>query len=675
MCGIAGLIDRTVSDLDGVCAAMVATLTHRGPDDFGYWIERDVGLAMGHRRLSIVDLSPAGHQPMASASGRYQITLNGEIYNHAALRAGLESSGAAPAWRGHSDTETLLAAIEAWGLRRALQNSVGMFALALWDREQRQLSLARDRAGEKPLYFGRAGGAFLYGSELKALQAHPGFDAEIDRGCLALFLRHNYVPEPGCIYRGIERVPAGTIVEIDELGRATAPHPYWNAAAVADAPPGGSFSGSDRDAVEALERVLGEAVGLQMMADVPLGAFLSGGIDSSLIVALMQRRSSRRVRTFTIGFTSPDYDESGHARAVAQHLGTEHTELIVTPAEAMGVIPRLPTIYDEPFADSSQIPTHLVAQLARQHVTVSLSGDAGDELFGGYNRYTWAKRIADVRRRLGPLRGPAVHSIHSISPETWTRVFGLGKRFVSPRWREMRAGDKLHRAADLLAQPLPEMYRALISHWPAPADVVVGGWEPQSQLTEIMARGSKQRFEEQMMFWDFMSYLPGDILVKVDRAAMAVSLETRVPMLDHRVIEFAWSLPLSLRVRAGTGKWLLKELLARYVPRSLTERPKTGFGIPIDSWLRGPLRDWAESLLDESRLRREGFLQPAPIRQKWLEHLSGRRNWAYWLWDVLMFQSWHEELLRRRAGRGALHRLAEPHPAASQASPRRYGNV
>jgi len=673
VCGIAGFIDRGSPDMEGICAAMTGALTHRGPDDFGYWFQRDVGVAMGHRRLSIVDLSPAGHQPMSSPSGRYWISFNGEIYNHVALRAQLESAGAGAAWRGHSDTETLLAAIEMWGLRRALEHSVGMFALALWDNEHRRLSLARDRAGEKPLYYGKAGRAFLYGSELKALQAHPQFAADIDRGGLALYLRHNYVPEPRSIYCGIQRLPAGTILEVDEFGHHRDPEPYWSLAEWAERP--GRFTGNDREAVEALEQMLGEAVGLQMIADVPLGAFLSGGIDSSLIVALMQRRSTRRVRTFTIGFSEPDYDESAHARAVAQHLGTEHTELIVTPVEAMAVIPRLPTIYDEPFADSSQIPTYLVSQLAREHVTVSLSGDGGDELFGGYNRYTWAKRISNAVSTLGPMRGVAARTIRTLSPATWNRLFGAGRSFLPQRWRETRAGDKLHRIADLLECSRAEMYRTMISHWSAPAEVVVGGWEPESQLTAIMGRSSRRRFEEDMMYWDFLTYLPGDILVKVDRAAMAVSLETRVPMLDHRVIEFAWSLPLRLRVRAGTGKWLLREVLRRYVPHTLTDRAKVGFGIPLDSWLRGPLRAWAESLLDESRLRNEGFLNPVPIRQKWREHLAGHRNWAYWLWDIIMFQSWHEEQRRRRAHRSDHHPPGQSAPIAAGSAPRRYGNV
>jgi asparagine synthase (glutamine-hydrolysing) len=395
-----------------------------------------------------------------------------------------------------------------------------------------------------------------------------------------------------------------------------------------------------------------------------------------MIVALMQQRSTRRVRTFTIGFSEPDNDESRYARDVARHLGTDHTELIVTPAEAMQVIPRLATIYDEPFADSSQIPTHLVAQLARQHVTVSLSGDAGDELFGGYNRYAWAKGVSKSMSLLGPFRGVAARSIRRLPPETWTRVVGFSSRLLPRRWRETRAGDKLHRIADLLDSSPEGMYRALISHWPAPAEVVVDGREPESRLTEIMARSSSWRFEEDMMFWDFMTYLPGDILVKVDRAAMAVSLETRVPMLDHRVIEFAWALPLNMRVRNGSGKWLLKELLSRYVPRTLTDRPKTGFGIPIDSWLRGPLRAWAESLLDESRLRSEGFFCPDPIREKWQEHVTGRRNWAYLLWDVIMFQSWLEQQSRRPANGDDNRASTERSPIpAESVSSRRYGNA
>jgi len=585
---------------------------------------------------------------MRSASGRYEIVFNGEIYNHRTLRATLEAAAFGVPWRGHSDTETLLAAIEAWGLQRALQHCVGMFALALWDRNSRRLSLARDRAGEKPLYYGRVGTAFVFGSELKALQAHPAFHGEVDRGCLALYLRHCYIPEPLSIFKGIQRLPAGSILEVDEFGSFCTPEPYWNLHSVVEAGQRAPFGGSDREAIDMLERVLVDAVAKQMEADVPLGAFLSGGIDSSLVVALMQRQSARRVRTFTIGFTEPEYDESAHARAVAQHLGTDHTEFRVTPAESMAVIPRLATMYDEPFADSSQIPTFLVAQLARRHVTVSLSGDGGDELFGGYNRYVWARRVWGAGRLLGPLRGASARSLRALNPETWTRVLALGKPFLPSRWRAAQPGDKIHRIADLLDCSQPELYRMLVSHWMHPSDLVLGSAEPASPLTQLMAQTGTRCFEEQMMWWDFMTYLPGDILVKVDRAAMAVSLETRVPLLDHRVIEFAWSLPLNMRVRAGEGKWLLRQLLSKYVPRALTDRPKTGFGVPLDGWLRGPLRDWAESLLDDSRLRDEGFLNPAPVRRAWLDHVSGRRNRAHWLWDILMFQSWLEQQRERK---------------------------
>lgn len=652
MCGIAGFMDRTVRDPEAVCASMIATLTHRGPDDSGCFVQREAGLALGHRRLSILDLSAAGHQPMSSESGRFTLVFNGEIYNHLEIRADLgRHRDVRQGWRGHSDTETLLAAVEVWGLKQTLLRCCGMFALALWDRDRRVLTLARDRAGEKPLYFGRAGQTFFFASELKALQAHPAFEADIDRGSLALFMRHCYIPEPLSIFRGVQRLPAGTLLEVNANGSHQEPVPYWNFAEIASTGRHNPFQGDESAALAALERVLGAAVGRQMVADVPLGAFLSGGIDSSLIVALMQRQCASRVRTFTIGFSEPEYDESPYARAVAKHLGTDHTQLIVTPAQSMSVIPRLATIYDEPFADSSQIPTLLVSQLARQHVKVSLSGDGGDELFGGYNRYVWAKRVWGAARALGPLRNVAARGIRALSPETWTRVVGYCRPLIPQRWRPSNAGDRLHKAAELLCATQEQLYRSLISHWPAPSQVVVGGFEPSSPIASLMARPEEGSFEERMMLWDFLTYLPGDILTKVDRAAMAVSLETRVPMLDREVIEFAWSLPLTMRVHAGEGKWLLKQLLARYVPRALTDRPKTGFGIPIDSWLRGPLREWAEALLEETRLRRDGFFNPEPIRRKWQEHLSGRRNWAYWLWDVLMFQSWWDEQLRQRAAR------------------------
>jgi len=645
MCGIAGFIGTAVEDRQQVLRRMTDALVHRGPDDAGHWFDDRAGVALGHRRLSILDLSPAGHQPMLSPSERYAIIFNGEIYNHHAIRAELDRAGLAPSWRGHSDTETLLAAVDAWGLRHSLERCVGMFALALWDRQERRLNLARDRAGEKPLYYGVQNGVFLFGSELKALRAHPAFHGEIDREALALYLRHNYVPDPYSIYRGIQKLPPGGIVEVDEHRIPAAPILYWDATEVVARGQATPFEGSDSDALASLESVLGQAVADQMISDVPLGAFLSGGIDSSLIVALMQARSTRPVKTFTIGFEDDAYNEAGHARAVAAHLGTDHTEMIVTPAETIAIVPRLPGMYDEPFADSSQIPTALLCSLARRHVTVSLSGDAGDELFGGYTRYMLASRVwRAVSRVPGPIRRLAAQALVSLAPEQWDAV----ARGISPllpgRMRVSHPGDKMHKGAGLLHHAgLPDVYRSLISQWDRPDLVCNGTPEARSRLEDLMASTGALRPEESMMLWDLLSYLPGDILVKVDRAAMAASLETRVPILDHRVVEFAWSLPFHMRIRDGEGKWLLRQLLYRHVPRALIDRPKMGFGVPIDAWLRGPLQEWAEALLSESRLTSEGFFDPAAIRNRWQEHLSGRRNWAYSIWTVLMFQSWLDE--------------------------------
>ena len=625
---------------------MAAALHHRGPDDKGVWSDPARGIALAHSRLSILDLTAAGHQPMLSASGRYTIVFNGEIYNHSELRELLDHSAHAPAWRGHSDTEVLCAAIEAWGFEACLAKTVGMFAIALWDREAGQLHLARDRVGEKPLYYGLSRGRLVFASELKALRAVEGFQRDVDRGALALMLRLGYVPAPLSIYREIRKLPPGCWLSIgsEEIVRGSLPSPvaYWSTREVVERCQRQGFAGDAIEAATELERLLRNAIASQMVADVPLGAFLSGGIDSSTIVALMQVQSARPIQTFTIGFHEEGYDEAASARAIASHLGTAHTELYVTPREAMAVIPDLPRLYDEPFGDSSQIPTFLVAQLARRSVTVSLSGDGGDELFGGYNRYFWASRIWQrIHWMPAPVRRAFARSLTRLSPARWNTAFHAVDRLLPASWRYANPGDKVHKLAEILGVGSPEeLYRGLVSLWRHPAALVVDGSEPRTVLDDPSRWADLAEFEHRMMYLDLLTYLPDDILVKIDRAAMGVSLETRVPLLDHRVIEFAWRLPLSLKIRDGRGKWPLREILQRHVPAALVDRPKMGFGVPIDAWLRGPLRPWADDLLAADRLRREGFLDPEPVQAKWREHLSGGRNWSYHLWNVLMFQAW-----------------------------------
>lgn len=638
MCGFAGVYGRLPSEDD--LGRMGLAIASRGPDDSGIWIDQEAALGLVHRRLSIIDLSPAGHQPMASACGRYLIAFNGEIYNHAELRQSLGHSS----WRGHSDTEALLRAIATWGLEATLKRCVGMFAFALWDREKNSLTLVRDRLGEKPLYYGWQGETFLFGSELKALKAHPAFRAEIDRDALTLLLRHNAIPAPYSIYQGIHKLPPGTFLQIHAGQKSARPVAYWSVQKAAEAGQRNLFRGSDAEAGAELERLLGQAVAGQMAADVPLGAFLSGGIDSTVVVALMQVQSARPVKTFTIGFNEAGYNEADHAHAVARHLGTEHTELYVTPQDAMDVIPNLSAIYDEPFADSSQIPTCLVSALARHHVTVSLSGDGGDELFGGYNRYFWARNLW---RKLGwmphPLRAALAGVLTMVPPASWNAAFQKLDQWLPARLRYANPGDKLHKAAEILAVKSPEeIYLGLVSHWKNPAQLVRGGHEPSTLLTNLAHRADLPDFEHRMMYLDTVTYLPDDILTKVDRAAMSVSLETRVPLLDHRVVEFAWALPLGMKIRHGQGKWLLRQVLYRHVPQAMVERPKMGFGVPIDHWLRGPLKAWASALIEPGRLAKEGFFDPVPIQQKWAEHQAGSRNWSYYLWDVLMFQQWRE---------------------------------
>ena len=663
MCGIAGCIG-SVTDSAEVVHRMATMLGHRGPDDEGVWVDEDAGVALSHRRLSILDLSPAGHQPMISHCERYVIVFNGEIYNHLELRQELEretfasvrsclrlEDESAPGaelirWRGHSDTETILVAIAAWGVEATLNRCVGMFALALWDRETRTLTLARDRMGEKPLYYGWQGDEFLFGSELKALRAHPAFRGEIDRNSLSLFFRHGYIASPYSIYNGINKLPPGTYLKISvhhhRAEAQHAPRPYWDLKSVAKQGTLNPFKGTEREAADELERLLRQSIKGQMIADVPVGAFLSGGIDSSTVVALMQAQSDRPVRTFTIGFYEEDFNEAEHARAVAEYLGTDHTELYVTPEEAIRVISLLPTLYDEPFADSSQIPTFLINNLAHQHVKVCLSGDGGDELFAGYNRYFWASFI---NQKIGwlphPLRLLAAHTLTRLPVAD--SILKAVCQFQHGKWASADLARKLQRFSTMLDFDSPEaLYLEIVSHWRKPGEIALGATEPKTCMTDPGQWADRSDFEHRMMYLDQRSYLPDDILVKVDRAAMGSSLETRVPLLDHRVVEFAWRLPLSMKIRDGQSKWLLRQVLYRYVPRDLVERPKMGFSVPIGDWLRGPLREWAEVLLDDKRIKKDGFLNPDPIRDKWIAHREGKHDWSYYLWDVLMFQTWLE---------------------------------
>ncbi|MFL6716694.1 MAG: asparagine synthase (glutamine-hydrolyzing) [Burkholderiaceae bacterium] len=646
MCGIVGYLGGAGADNDdAVLRRMTGAIGHRGPDSAGYWRDLDQSIWLGHRRLSIVDLSPAGSQPMASGSRRYVMVFNGEIYNHQVLRAMLMATDRRGAWRGHSDTETLLAGFDAWGIQGTLERAVGMFALAVWDRDTTTLTLARDRMGEKPLYYGWQGSGanavFLFGSELKALRAHPAFESRVDRGALALQLRHGYIPAPHSIHEGISKLPAGCLLSVSLRNRKPALSRYWHGDLIARDGARHAYAGSAADAVKDLECLLMEAVGQQMVADVPLGAFLSGGIDSSLVVALMQAQSSRPVKTFTIGFGDQRFNEAEHALAVARHLGTDHTELYISGAEALEVIPALPTIYDEPFSDPSQIPTYLVSRLARRHVTVALSGDGGDELFCGYGRY---RSAVSLWQRLSglpvPLRGLLGRTMQMVPPAAWHMLqgaaawAGLGDHHATSM--EHKAGKA---AAMLRDGSLRNVYRLLVSHWHDPACVLLDSGPAQDLFAHARPDHALDPMQ-QLMLLDAQTYLPDDILVKVDRAAMAASLETRTPFLDHRVVEFAWRLPQQMKLCNGRGKWALRQVLERHVPLALIDRPKMGFGVPVGSWLKGPLRDWAESLLDAGRLQREGYFAVTPLRRKWAEHLSGKHNWEYQLWDVLMFQSW-----------------------------------
>ncbi|MGN7202494.1 asparagine synthase (glutamine-hydrolyzing) [Arthrobacter sp. SAFR-044] len=649
MCGISGFYERySVQPRADVAAAMTARIRHRGPDASGVWVDEAAGVALGHQRLSILDLSHAGAQPMVSADGAFVIVFNGEVYNHADLRTLLDAEKTI-AWRGHSDTETVLECFAVWGIERTLRACEGMFALALWDRSSGSLTLARDRFGEKPLYFGWQRETFLFGSELKALKAHPAFENEVSRDSLCLLLRHNCIPAPYSIYRGVYKLRPGhyltlTHIALEEL-LSPEPVPYWQFSELLGQGQIEPFIGSDAQATDALETVLGASVLRQMAADVPLGAFLSGGVDSSTVVALMQALGARPVKTFTIGSSSSQYDESLHAKAVAQHLGTDHTELILRPEDGLNIIPALPSMYCEPFSDSSQIPTFLVSELASKHVKVVLTGDGGDEVFGGYNRYLAARTVwSSIARLPSPLRRVTAAGLSTVPPAAWDSLSEKFSNLLPKRLHMTTLGDKAQKLAGVLnTASEANYYRQLTSHWDDPARVVLGGAEPATIMTDRRQWPQKSDFVEWMMAMDTLTYLPDDILVKVDRASMAVSLESRAPMLDPSVIELAWRMPIDKKVRGGEGKWLLRQVLYRHVPKRLIERPKMGFGLPLDSWLRGPLRDWAELLLNEERLRREGYFRPEVVRGIWSDHLGGKRNHQHQLWTILMFQAWLEE--------------------------------
>lgn len=647
MCGICGVWDPAgFSDFDAkkIAHEMGNAMEHRGPDGEGIWQEDD--LLFVHRRLAVIDTSTAGDQPMTSACGRFVIVFNGEIYNYQSIRDELERDKQAPSWRGHSDTETILSAFSVYGVKDTLQKLVGMFSIALWDRQDRTMVLARDRAGEKPLYYTSKDNRLIFGSDLSSFLAYPRFSPKLDRRAPKTFLRYGYIPAPFTIYEDVHKLEPGqyATVRLGPQGFDLKHETYWSLEECVELQ--NTDTGSDAERLASVEEVLQTAVQDQMISDVPLGAFLSGGIDSSLIVSLMQKVSQKPVKTFTIGFNDTAFDESVQAREVAKHLKTDHTEMILEPKDIMDVIPELPNIYSEPFADSSQLPTYLVAKLARQSVTVALSGDAGDEVFSGYNRYlsayqTW-KKASKIPR---VLRSGLARTALAKSPAFWDNAFNRLTPILPKKFHIRTPGDKAHKLAGVLALDRGEdFYAKLTNVCHNPEALLLHDAELPALVSRPEDWPECEEFQQVMMAVDFKTYMVDDILVKVDRAAMASSLETRAPFLDHRVVSKAWSMPFDFKAKGGVGKWPLRQILYKYVPQDLIDRPKMGFGIPVGEWMRGPLRAWAEEQIDPERLRREKIFNPDAVAAIWEEHLSGARNWQHVLWNIFMFQAWQAKV-------------------------------
>jgi asparagine synthase (glutamine-hydrolysing) len=649
MCGFAGIFSRG-PDRAGLASdvkRMALRLRHRGPDDAGEWVDQDAGVALGFRRLSIIDLSACGHQPMSSASGRFTLVYNGEVYNYREIRRELEDE-ADVAFRGHSDTEVILAAFERWGIPDAVRRFVGMFSIAVWDARERRLSLIRDRLGIKPLYVYQKDGLVLFGSELKALLAHDGFDRGIDPAALTEYFRLLYVPQPRSIFAHARQLPAGTILTLSNPADAQpAPEPYWSLADVVERGRADPFRGGDEELLERVDEVLAQAVRLRMRSDVPFGALLSGGIDSSLVTAVMQEQAPHPIKTFCIGFDEARFDESAHAGRVAAHLGTDHTEVRLTGEDALATLPRVIEMFDEPFANPSNLPTLLVCEVARRHVTVALAGDGGDEVFGGYNRYLQGQRaITAAVRQPRALRRALGRSVGLLNPGQWTRALAPARRLLPSAARGPQVGERLLKISALLAQDdAAGMYRSLLSAWQKPETLVRGGARQPDSVDLAFARGDARDLMARMQLADQLSYLPGDLLTKVDRVSMAVSLEVRVPLIDHNLVELAWRLPTDAMYRDGQGKWALRQLLHRRVPRSIVDRPKMGFTVPLDRWLRGPLREWVGDLLSPDRIGRDPLIEARPVADSWQQFLGGAAHLAPAIWAVAMYEAWRETWL------------------------------